>query len=60
MKRGKLLQIVAQFIIVLVMTYAAILGTWLGGADPGVWTFVLGAWFSALLVTGINLFGAKK
>jgi hypothetical protein len=46
-------KLIAQFIVVFVLCCAVIFGAWLGGAEPGAWSFTLAAVFSVVIVGAI-------
>jgi hypothetical protein len=48
---------ILTLIVLLLLTHAAILGAWLGGAEPGPWAFILASYFSLALALADALVG---
>lgn len=60
MSKQDIIKLSCQFIITYTLVCGAILGAYLGGAEPSAWTFALGAYASVMLVVAVNLFGVAK
>jgi hypothetical protein len=55
-----MIKFIARFIVIFIFCLALIFGAWLAGADPSAWTFILAAWFSALVAGFVTLFEAVE